>query len=132
MTTGATSRSPRKRRDLAVASKLRTSRYVTPLRTTFEWEDTEDGLPFLRSVTQLEWDPLGLIDFFNIDMFIVQCDDLHTLGIPVPPMPPGVQVRLTTRQFTRVLGHPEPDIREWMVVNFVPRIRLRRSVRRNR
>ncbi|CAN5443562.1 hypothetical protein BH09GEM1_BH09GEM1_07570 [soil metagenome] len=125
-----TRRSPRKRRDLAVAKNLRTLRYVTPLRTTFEWENTEDGLPFLRSVTQLEWDPTGLIDFFNIDMFVVQCDDLHTLGIPIPPMPPGVQVRLTARQFARVLGHPVPDIREWMVVNIVPRIRLRRSVRR--
>jgi hypothetical protein len=128
--TDATRRSPRKRRDLAVTKNLRTLRYVTPLRTTFEWEDTEDGIPFLRSVTELEWDPTGLIDFFNIDMFIVQCDDLHTLGIPIPPMPPGVQVRLTTWQFARVLGHPEPEIREWMVVNVVPRIRLRRSVRR--
>jgi hypothetical protein len=128
--TDATRRSPRKRRDLAVTKNLRTLRYVTPLRTTFEWEETEDGLPFLRSVTELKWDATGLIDFFNIEMFIIQCDDLHTLGIPIPPMPPGVQVRLTTRQFARVLGHPVPEIREWMVVNIVPRIRLRRSVRR--
>ena len=132
MTTGATRRSPRKRRVAPVAPALRTSRYVTPLHTTFEWEDTEDGLSFLRSVTQLEWDPIGLIDFFNVDMFIIQCDDLHTLGIPIPPMPPGVQVRLTTRQFARVLGHRESAIREWIVVNIVPRIRLRRSVQRNR
>jgi hypothetical protein len=128
--TDATRRATRKRRAPAAAKTPPTLRYITPLRTTFEWEETEDGLPFLRSVTELKWDATGLIDFFNIDMFIIQCDDLHTLGIPIPPMPPGVQVRLTTWQFARVLGHPEPEIREWMVVNVVPRIRLRRSVRR--
>jgi len=29
-----------------------------------------------------------------------------------------------------VLAHPVADIREWMVVNVLPRIRLRPSVRR--
>ena len=106
------------------------ARFVTPLLTTYEWDQHEDGLPILRSVTRLEWEATGLINFFNIDMFVHQCDVLHSLDIAVPPMPAGVQVRLTTRQFAEVLAHPVADIREWMVVNVLPRIRLRRSIRR--
>ena len=115
------------RRDVPVVADPDMARYRTPLHTTFEWDENEDGLPFVRSVTRLEWEPTGLIYFLNVGMFVLQCDDVHALGLAVPPMPPGVQIRLTTNQFAPLLEHPAPAIREWVMVNIVPRIRLRSS-----
>lgn len=102
-------------------------RNATPLVARYEWGECHENRLYLKSISQLEWQPTGLVYFYNIDAFLNQCEILHELGIAIPPMPPGIRVRLTTRQFAEVLAHPIAEIREWIVINISTRIRLRRS-----
>jgi len=96
---------------------------LPPLRLWTTEVFSDDCAPYIRT-TGARWTRKDAITAENVQRLIGNIILLKRRGLRIPPMPDGITVEFTPRQFARLLSCDLADAQEWVTLHLTPRLIL--------